>query len=122
MTARVSGSTKNKAPYSFLPHRCPASPFETASAAANAAFACVISMADEPGAAAESIAQMASTKAKEVDDATSVIKPDMSLRLPCSTKNKKPQDRTFCFLWRRGWDSNPRAGITRPSDFESAPL
>jgi len=24
--------------------------------------------------------------------------------------------------WRRGWDSNPRAGITRPSDFESAPL
>jgi hypothetical protein len=25
-------------------------------------------------------------------------------------------------VWRRGWDSNPRAGITRPSDFESAPL
>ncbi|MDB6084835.1 MAG: phage integrase family protein [Gammaproteobacteria bacterium] len=25
-------------------------------------------------------------------------------------------------MWRRGWDSNPRAGITRPSDFESAPL
>lgn len=24
--------------------------------------------------------------------------------------------------WRRGWDSNPRAGKTRPSDFESAPL
>jgi hypothetical protein len=24
--------------------------------------------------------------------------------------------------WRRGWDSNPRAGFTRPSDFESAPL
>jgi hypothetical protein len=24
--------------------------------------------------------------------------------------------------WRRGWDSNPRAGLTRPSDFESAPL
>jgi integrase len=29
----------------------------------------------------------------------------------------KPQKK-----WRRGWDSNPRAGITRPSDFESAPL
>jgi hypothetical protein len=25
-------------------------------------------------------------------------------------------------IWRRGWDSNPRAGLTRPSDFESAPL
>ena len=25
-------------------------------------------------------------------------------------------------IWRRGWDSNPRAGFTRPSDFESAPL
>lgn len=24
--------------------------------------------------------------------------------------------------WRRGRDSNPRAGFTRPSDFESAPL
>ena len=24
--------------------------------------------------------------------------------------------------WRRGWDSNPRAGRPRPSDFESAPL
>ena len=24
--------------------------------------------------------------------------------------------------WRRGWDSNPRAGLPRPSDFESAPL
>ena len=25
-------------------------------------------------------------------------------------------------IWRRGWDSNPRAGSPRPSDFESAPL
>ncbi len=31
-----------------------------------------------------------------------------------------PQGGRFC--WRRGWDSNPRAGRTRPSDFESAPL
>jgi hypothetical protein len=31
------------------------------------------------------------------------------------------KDRPF-LIWRRGWDSNPRAGITRPSDFESAPL
>ena len=28
----------------------------------------------------------------------------------------------MAITWRRGWDSNPRAGITRPSDFESAPL
>jgi integrase len=35
---------------------------------------------------------------------------DSSLRNPSKIK------------WRRGWDSNPRAGITRPSDFESAPL
>jgi hypothetical protein len=34
-------------------------------------------------------------------------------RKPLSREQKK---------WRRGWDSNPRAGITRPSDFESAPL
>jgi integrase len=31
-------------------------------------------------------------------------------------------DKTSQKKWRRGWDSNPRAGITRPSDFESAPL
>jgi hypothetical protein len=25
-------------------------------------------------------------------------------------------------LWRKGWDSNPRARFREPSDFESAPL
>ena len=38
------------------------------------------------------------------------------------TANKKGPERQALFYWRRGWDSNPRAGITRPSDFESAPL
>jgi hypothetical protein len=37
-------------------------------------------------------------------------------------KIKRPAMGPFYFQWRRGWDSNPRAGITRPSDFESAPL
>ena len=38
-------------------------------------------------------------------------------------KIKRPlEGAPFYFQWRRGWDSNPRAGITRPSDFESAPL
>ena len=35
---------------------------------------------------------------------------------------KKPDRVAALGRWRRGWDSNPRAGITRPSDFESAPL
>jgi hypothetical protein len=39
---------------------------------------------------------------------------------PASPVKKGPR-RAF-FNWRRGWDSNPRAGRTRPSDFESAPL
>ena len=39
-------------------------------------------------------------------------------------RNKKgsAEDPFLFQQWRRGWDSNPRAGITRPSDFESAPL
>ena len=43
---------------------------------------------------------------------------------PCvlhAPRRIKPLNRAE-MKWRRGWDSNPRAGITRPSDFESAPL
>ena len=43
-----------------------------------------------------------------------------SLAVENSDRNK-PLNREQ-IKWRRGWDSNPRAGITRPSDFESAPL
>ena len=39
---------------------------------------------------------------------------------PARTRSKSLKDKENS--WRRGWDSNPRAGITRPSDFESAPL
>ena len=54
-----------------------------------------------------------------------------SLRDFCRTRLVRPHIlhrqlkrawRQALFNWRRGWDSNPRAGITRPSDFESAPL
>ena len=41
---------------------------------------------------------------------------------PCTGVRIHPIDSTGFLFWRRGWDSNPRAGFTRPSDFESAPL
>ena len=56
-----------------------------------------------------------------------VIRPPMSPGFGSSLAvGKVPSDSSLRndskIKWRRGWDSNPRAGITRPSDFESAPL
>ncbi len=48
--------------------------------------------------------------------------PEFGSRLAVGNDERsKPLNRDE-IKWRRGWDSNPRAGITRPSDFESAPL
>jgi integrase len=48
--------------------------------------------------------------------------PEFGSRLAVENGDRnKPLNREQ-IKWRRGWDSNPRAGITRPSDFESAPL
>jgi hypothetical protein len=50
-------------------------------------------------------------------------RPDLALDWPLGAKRRKlKSDKKGQKKWRRGWDSNPRAGITRPSDFESAPL
>jgi hypothetical protein len=57
-------------------------------------------------------AEVIPLKTAEFGNSLATAKPenDVSAWKPC--KNR----------WRRGWDSNPRAGFTRPSDFESAPL
>ena len=49
-----------------------------------------------------------------------LVKPSGFVHTPGPPTNKPPRGRLIG--WRRGWDSNPRAGKTRPSDFESAPL
>src|ERR1700722_9841883 len=44
------------------------------------------------------------------------VEPGGFVHTPCSVKIKSPRTGLFIYRWRRGWDSNPRAGITRPSD------
>ena len=51
-----------------------------------------------------------------------VLRPLASPDSASSPEEKKLRLEKARKKWRRGWDSNPRAGITRPSDFESAPL
>jgi integrase len=48
--------------------------------------------------------------------------PEFGSRLAVGNGEKSKLLNRQQIKWRRGWDSNPRAGITRPSDFESAPL
>ena len=50
------------------------------------------------------------------------VEPSGFVHTPRTPKIKKGLKTGPFIFWRRGWDSNPRAGITRPSDFESAPL
>jgi integrase len=67
----------------------------------------------------QSVAELIVQKAREKSPVAK-----LGTGLATETEGLKLQVREILanLKWRRGWDSNPRAGITRPSDFESAPL